>query len=248
MEEFNDPILTKCGHMFCRPCMAGLKRIAQDEPIECPICRVQIDEDAMLQVPSNRTTIDPFQDWRHSTKTQKLMEELGRLRAEDPSIKSVVFSQWTAMLDLVEIPLQQAGITFYRLDGSLSLKQRVVVLDKFKKEEGSAVFLVSVQAGGVGLNLTCASRVFFLDCWWNPSVEDQAIQRVHRIGQKHDVIVYRFIIKDTVEERILQLQDRKRKLAFNITMSDSGEGAKVGERELAELFDLHHEPSGSDSE
>jgi len=148
-----------------------------------------------------------------STKMSALLQQLHSIMKEDPSIKSIVFSQWTSMLDLVEKPLKERGFEFVRLDGAMSQANRQNAVDRFNMDPLVKVFLVSMKAGGLGLNLTGGSRVFLLDPWWNPAAEDQAIDRVHRIQQTREVIVYRFIIEGTVEERIRELQEKKRNLA-----------------------------------
>ena len=112
-----------------------------------------------------------------------------------------------------------------RLDGKLNHKKRAEVLEVFKKDASKQVFLISLKAGGVGLNLTVANHIFLLDPWWNPAVEDQAIDRVHRIGQKKPVFVYRFICKETIEERILGLHASKKEM-FDSTISLNSEERK----------------------
>lgn len=154
---------------------------------------------------------------------------------EDAPIKCVVFSQWTLMLDLIEIPLRAEEFSFARLDGSLSQPQRVEVLQRFSRDPELAILLVSLKAGGVGLNLVSANHVFFLDCWWNPAVEEQAVQRIHRIGQKRRVHVHRFFIRDSIEERILVLQKRKSNLAASVGMS-SDEKKEMRVQDLRALF------------
>lgn len=125
--------------------------------------------------------------------------------------KALVFSQWTSMLDLIEPRLAEHEIEFTRLDGST--RDRGAVVDTFQETSGPPVLLISLTAGGTGLNLTAADHVFLLDPWWNPAVEEQAADRAHRIGQDRPVMVYRLVAKDTVEERVLDLQDRKRTIA-----------------------------------
>jgi SNF2 family DNA or RNA helicase len=125
--------------------------------------------------------------------------------------KALVFSQWTSLLDLIEPHLNNAKIGFTRLDGST--KDRAAVVQEFQSEAGPPVILLSLKAGGTGLNLTAADHVFLVDPWWNPAVEEQAADRAHRIGQDRPVMVYRLVARDTVEERILVLQDAKRNLA-----------------------------------
>ena len=151
----------------------------------------------------------PGQHATGSSKLAVLLESLDEAAAEGH--KALVFSQWTSFLDLVEPQLRAAGIDFARLDGSTIDRQAVV--ERFQSPDGPPVLLISLRAGGTGLNLTAADHVFLLDPWWNPAVEEQAADRAHRIGQDRPVSVYRLVARETVEERILALQDRKRALA-----------------------------------
>ena len=151
----------------------------------------------------------PGQNAAGSSKLAVLLESLDEAAAEGH--KALVFSQWTSFLDLVEPHLRQAGIPFERLDGSTVDRQGVV--ERFQSPDGAPVLLISLRAGGTGLNLTAADHVFLLDPWWNPAVEEQAADRAHRIGQDRPVSVYRLVARETVEERILELQERKRALA-----------------------------------
>src|SRR5690606_37819349 len=121
-------------------------------------------------------------------------------------------------LDLVEPALQAAGLRYARLDGAT--RDREAVVSAFQQEDGPPVLLLSLKAGGTGLNLTAADHVFLLDLWWNPAVEQQAADRAHRIGQSRPVFVHRLVAKDTVEERILALQEKKRGLA-DAALSDA---------------------------
>ncbi len=151
----------------------------------------------------------PGQTARTSSKLTVLREMLDEVVAEDH--KALVFSQWTSLLDLVEPELREAGLAFGRLDGRT--RDRAGVIGSFQDESGPPVLLVSLTAGGLGVNLTAADHVFILDPWWNPAVEDQAADRAHRIGQDRPVMVYRLVARGTVEEKILALQEKKRELA-----------------------------------
>jgi superfamily II DNA or RNA helicase len=151
----------------------------------------------------------PGQTAPSSSKIEALLEALEQLTAEGHKV--LVFSQWTSLLDLVEPHLETANIPFLRLDGST--RDRAGVVGSFQSASGAPILLTSLKAGGTGLNLTAADHVFLLDPWWNPAVEDQAADRAHRIGQQRPVMVYRLIAKDSVEERILSLQSKKRGLA-----------------------------------
>src|SRR4029077_14921300 len=115
------------------------------------------------------------------------------------------------LLDLIEPHLGKSGISFCRIDGTT--QDRAAVVERFQSASGPPVLLMTLKAGGVGLNLTAADYVFLVDPWWNPAAEDQAADRAHRIGQDRPVMVYRLVATDTVEERILALQERKRSLA-----------------------------------
>lgn len=155
-----------------------------------------------------------------SSKLRRLMQALQQAVAAGH--KALVFSQWTSFLDLVEPHLEHSSMVFERLDGTT--RDRAAVVTRFQDASGPPLMLLSLKAGGVGLNLTAADHVFLLDPWWNPAVEAQAADRAHRIGQNKPVMVYRMVARDTVEERILDLQQRKRTLA----MAALSEGAAVG--------------------
>lgn len=137
-----------------------------------------------------------------STKIRIILDELAATRQKGQNEKTLIFSQWTSMLDIVEFHVELHGHETCRLDGTMSSPERNQQLEEFKNSETKNVLLVSLHAGGTGLNLTTASRVILCDVWWNPSVENQAIDRVHRIGQTRDVFVTRFRMEGTVEDRI----------------------------------------------
>ncbi len=151
----------------------------------------------------------PDRETDTSSKVEALCEALEDAVADGH--KALVFSQWTSLLDRVEPQLDARSIAFTRLDGTT--RDRGAVVDAFQDPAGPPVFLLSLKAGGTGLNLTAADHVFLLDPWWNPAVEEQAADRAHRIGQDRPVMVYRMVAKDTVEERVLDLQRRKREIA-----------------------------------
>jgi superfamily II DNA or RNA helicase len=174
----------------------------------------------------------PGQHATSSSKIERLLEALEE--AASDGHKALVFSQWTGLLDLVEPHLQSAGIRFTRLDGST--RDRGAVVGEFQSDAGPPVMLVSLKAGGTGLNLTAADHVFLLDPWWNPAVEDQAADRAHRIGQDRPVMVYRMVAKDTVEERIFALQAKKRALA-DVALGDSDHAGGITKDELLALLD-----------
>jgi superfamily II DNA or RNA helicase len=167
-----------------------------------------------------------------SSKITCLVEALETAAADGH--KALVFSQWTSLLDLVEPHLEAAAIGFTRLDGSTV--DRAGVVHAFQDEGGPPVLIASLKAGGTGLNLTAADHVFVLDPWWNPAAEDQAADRAHRIGQDKPVLVYRLVARDTVEERILDLQKRKRALA-DAALGGADRAASLTREDLLALLD-----------
>ena len=173
----------------------------------------------------------PGQSADSSSKLALLLEELDTVVAEGH--KALVFSQWTSLLDRVEPQLRAAGIAWLRLDGAT--RDRAAVVARFQDESGPLVFLLSLGAGGVGLNLTAADHVFLLDPWWNPAVEDQAADRTHRIGQTRPVSVYRLVAADTVEERVLELQRSKRGLA-DAALAGASTAAELSREDLLALL------------
>jgi superfamily II DNA or RNA helicase len=172
----------------------------------------------------------PGHQAERSSKLERLLLALEDAAADGH--KALVFSQWTSLLDLVEPHL--AGIPYVRLDGST--RDRAAVVDRFQDPDGPPVMLVSLKAGGTGLNLTAADHVFLLDPWWNPAVEDQAADRAHRIGQERPVMVYRLVTRDTVEEGILALQERKRALA-DAALGDAAGATAITRDELLALLE-----------
>jgi SNF2 family DNA or RNA helicase len=150
----------------------------------------------------------PGNEAQTSSKLELLMESLHASRAQGH--RALVFSQWTSLLDLIEPHLNERSISFCRIDGTT--QGRGDLVDLFQSREGPDVMLLSLKAGGLGLTLTAADHVYIIDPWWNPAAEDQAADRAYRIGQNNPVIVHRLVAKDTIEERILQIQSEKRAL------------------------------------
>jgi SNF2 family DNA or RNA helicase len=182
--------------------------------------RIQILE-ALLrlrQAACHYGLVNRMEEAAGSSKLDTLVESLRELIAEGH--KALVFSQFTSLLALVRRRLELEGWSYQYLDGRT--RNRAEVVDQFQANSDSSIFLISLKAGGVGLNLTAADYVFILDPWWNPAVEMQAIDRAHRIGQERPVFAYRLIAKDTIEERIVTLQADKRRLADAIIGEDRG--------------------------
>ncbi|KAF1851473.1 uncharacterized protein K460DRAFT_270246 [Cucurbitaria berberidis CBS 394.84] len=145
-----------------------------------------------------------------SAKIQKTVELLGDIQKNDPTEKTLIFSQFTSLLDLVEVPLSQKKFRYQRYDGSMKMDERDDAVNAFMDDPNENVMLVSLKAGNAGLNLWKASQVIILDPFWNPFIEDQAVDRAHRMPQPREVTVHRVLVPETVEDRICSLQDRKR--------------------------------------
>lgn len=208
-----DSVITCCGHIFCKSCI--LKTIKRAKPC-CPLCRHPLSEsDLFFCPPEASNAANSGSSSTASSKVKALLKLLCASRDESSNRKSIVFSQFRKMLLLLEEPLKAAGFKILRLDGSMNAKKRGQVIKEFEipAPEGPTILLASLKASGAGINLTAASRVYLLEPWWNPAVEEQAMDRVHRIGQKEDVKIVRMIARSTIEERILELQEKKKLLA-----------------------------------
>lgn len=149
--------------------------------------------------------------------------------------KILLFSQFTTMLDRIQRELKRAKISFYSLTGSTSKENRIKLVDQFNND-GTQVFCISLKAGGTGLNLTAADIVIHYDPWWNYAVQNQATDRAHRIGQKNVVTVYKLIVKDTIEEKILEIQDKKKELADQVLSGDGMDVSRLTREELLGLL------------
>ncbi|RPD82238.1 hypothetical protein L226DRAFT_541643 [Lentinus tigrinus ALCF2SS1-7] len=213
-------ILPECMHQCCKDCIIAFieKCRERGEDGKCPTCsRGPVKESDLLEIvrsrqnsgdkasddgqPPTSTVMLRRNDFRSSTKLEALVQHLRRLRDQDPCFRAVVFSQFTSFLDLIQAVLERENLPWYRFDGSMDIKKRNEAVAGFKASSRDAkVLIISLKAGGVGLNM---------DCWWNAATENQAIDRVHRIGQEKTVYVTHFIVSGTIEGRILQIQKRK---------------------------------------
>ncbi|KAI3336969.1 DNA repair protein RAD5 [Xylariaceae sp. AK1471] len=230
-EPMIDQTVTGCWHSACKTCLLDYMKHHTDrhETPRCFNCRKPLNSRDLFEVVRHDDDNTTFQSSlkislqrlgvnESSSKVMSLMKHLRELRREHPRMKSVVFSQFTSFLSLIEPALNKANMRFLRLDGTINQKSRAAILKEFAESDKFTIFLISLRAGGVGLNLTQAKRVYMMDPWWSFAVEAQAIDRVHRMGQDAEVKVYRFICKDSVEERMLKVQDRKKFIATSLGM------------------------------
>ncbi|KAM0322187.1 hypothetical protein ACHAQA_009677 [Verticillium albo-atrum] len=238
-----------CWHSACKKCLLDYMKHQTDrhKVPTCPNCRAEINYRDLFEVVRDDEDLDMFQKPKFSlqrvgtnsssAKVVALISALRELRREHPRMKSVVFSQFTSFLSLIEPALAKSNIKFLRLDGTMAQKARAAVLNEFQESSQFTILLLSLRAGGVGLNLTSAKRVFMMDPWWSFAVEAQAIDRVHRMGQEDEVKVYRFIVEESVEERMLKVQERKKFLATSLGMMSDEEKKHQRIEDIKALLD-----------
>jgi len=248
-DESDDPVSASCGHTFCRGCIQEYTSTSGQSL--CPSCLKPLTIDFTGRRNGNnqentnkikgykrssilsKINLDEFQT---STKIDALREEIALMLQKDAAAKAIVFSQFTSFLDLIIFSLRKSGIKCTQLTGSMSIQARDQTIERFSNDPDCKVFLMSLKAGGVALNLTVASHVFLMDPWWNPAVEQQAQDRIHRLGQYKPIRVVRFVIANTIEERILRLQEKKQ-LVFEGTVGGSSEAlGRLTEDDLRFLF------------
>ncbi|EOD44325.1 putative dna repair protein rad5 protein [Neofusicoccum parvum UCRNP2] len=257
-EPMEEQAVTGCWHSACKQCLLDFIEHQRDkgEIPRCFNCREPInardlfvvvrhdaydDDEALYSSPGNSGNRTPRISLRRvkcaaSAKIESLLSQLKKVRREEPGTKSVVFSQFTSFLDLIEPALARDNIPFVRFDGSMSQKARAAVLQEFTSRPRGVVLLLSLRAGGVGLNLTAARRVFMMDPWWSFAVEAQAIDRVHRMGQTSEVIVKRFVVRGSIEEKMLKIQERKKFIASSLGMMSDEEKKVQRIEDIKELL------------
>ncbi|QIX01037.1 hypothetical protein AMS68_006554 [Peltaster fructicola] len=263
MDEDIMGYMTPCFHLLHPTCkkahVEGITDLRTDNYYDCPSCGDYVRNEyfkltysgleayrrdkAQKARTTKKANYNPETYVTH-TKVRALIQELQKSAVEtlalpegEPPIRSVVFTEWTTYLDLIEIALEQADIQYVRLDGSMSLKARSQVLTTFHNDPRVTVLIVSIRAGGQGLNLTAANKAYLMEPQFNPGVEQQAVDRVHRLGQNRQVEVMHFIMTNSVEEGLLKLQEKKLKLA-NLSMERKRAGDAEAKKSIEELRDL----------
>lgn len=235
METPPNPVITCCGHIFCYEC---IERVIETQH-KCPMCRAHLDTPATTLVrppkESSRESIG-FDPDSSSSKIEALMNILNATQKK-PGVKTVVFSQWTSFLNILEPHLDEAGINYTRIDGSMSALDRDAAMDALSAQPNCTVMLASLAVCSVGLNLVAASQVILADTWWAPAIEDQAVDRVHRLGQTRPTTVFRLVMEGSIEESVLQIQEDKRKL-MALAFAEKEEKKRKGKH--ARLADIQH--------
>ncbi|KAK2461535.1 hypothetical protein APHAL10511_005998 [Amanita phalloides] len=214
-------ILPGCLHQCCKDCIVAFIANCEEkgEQTRCPTCShgplkaeelIEVTRPDTDQKSDSSEIILRQNNFKSSTKLDALVHDLKLISHHAPCFKAVVFSQFTSFMDLIEMALKRESFEYFRFDGTMDLKTRNGAVTAFKAPSTKPkILIISLKAGGVGLNLTAANYVFMMDCWWNSAVENQAIDRVHRLGQDKTVYVKHFIIANTIEGQILRIQKRK---------------------------------------
>lgn len=250
-DQAEDAIQSKCNHRFCRLCIKEYVDLYVGDKLECPVCHIglvidleaaplEVAEIVEKRLKSTKSSIVGHIDmlsgrWRLSTKIEAVVEELYKTRNDNRTIKTIIFLQFTSFLDLVDWRLRRAGFRTVRLQGQMSPQQRASTIEHFMNNVGVEVFLVSLKAGGVALNLTEASQIFIMDPWWHLAAEEQA-DRVHRIRQMRPVRIVKFCIADSIEKKILELQDKKADMVKATIEGDQSSASRLSTADLQFLF------------
>lgn len=237
MDSFRTPMITACAHAFCNECV---ERVIQEQH-KCPMCRNELPDITSLVPPAagfgegddEEVEIDTNVT---SSKVEALIKILkASQKAKDT--KTVVFSQWTSFLDVVQAQLESHGLSFTRLDGKMPASRRDGAIRALDEDPDCKIMLASLSVCSVGLNLVAANQVILADSWWAPAIEDQAVDRVHRLGQKRKCTVMRLVMEDSVEEEVLEVQSRKRKLMGQAFGEKEGKNRR-GEEKRGRLRDI----------
>lgn len=237
LDNLQQPVITACAHSFCRGC---IEQVIERQH-KCPLCRADINDTSVLVSPAaelgedtDEVVADPNNP---SSKIEALIKIL-TAQGQAPGTKTVVFSQWTSFLNLIEPHLDMRGIKYTRIDGKMSSVKRDNSTTIFSTDPACTVLLASLSVCSVGLNLVAANQAILSDSWWAPAIEDQAVDRVYRLGQKRETTVWRLVMEDSIEERVLDIQERKRKLMSAAFRESSKKKAEDRATRVADLENL----------
>jgi SNF2 family DNA or RNA helicase len=249
LDLLDRPVVTPCQHVYCRPCIVTVLTTSfDDERGPCPLCRREIklgslvparfadEDDGATAGAADMMSTDAAFSTFFRAKLEALLTDLAALRARDPTAKVLVFSQFQSSLNWLKEQLTAAGLAFRTLEGSMTRAQRTRALEEFQNDPPTTIFLLSVRAGAVGINLTQASHVYLLEPCLNPALEHQAVGRVHRMGQTRQVTVTRLVMEDSIEEKFLEFRKNGAPQLAGPSSDVSGDKAMLKYEEFVQLF------------
>lgn len=232
-ESLSNPVITHCKHVFCRQCITKVIQMQQ----KCPMCRNKLGEgDIVEPAPEGGEQDEAFDAEAKSSKTEALVKIL-QATCKNAQSKVVIFSQWTSFLNIIQTQIAEAGYKYTRIDGSMKAEQRDAAISALENDPDTRIMLASLSVCSVGLNLVAADTVILSDSWWAPAIEDQAIDRVHRLGQTRPTTVWRLIMEETVEERVLNIQADKRELVTK-AFREKTKGKSSKDTRMADVMKL----------
>ena len=236
LESLHNPVITTCGHAFGQECISKVIETQK----KCPMCRAELPDDTCLVAPANECGDESADDemdlTQSSSKLESMMQILGATKSKGD--KTVIFSQWTRFLDIIQARLDRDGYKYCRLDGTMSAQKRDAALQALETDPDCTILLASLGVCAVGLNLTAANQIILSDTWWAPAIEDQAVDRVHRLGQKKETRVFRMIMDQSIEEKTIEIQQEKRKLMMLAFSEREGKRDQVKQGRLADIQKL----------
>ena len=227
LENLHNPVITACAHVFGSEC---IERVIETQH-RCPMCRAEPLELESLVRPAvdlGETTDQPDIDTDTSSSKIEALLSILKASSKKPGTKTVIFSQWTSFLNIIQAQLEANGYKYARIDGTMRANQRDASLTALETDPDCTIMLASLAVCSVGLNLVAANQVILADSWWAPAIEDQAVDRVHRLGQKKPTTVWRLVMNDSIEDQVLNIQAEKRKLMMTAFREKTGKRMREG--------------------
>ena len=227
LENLHNPVITACAHVFGSEC---IERVIETQH-RCPMCRAEPLELESLVRPAvdlGETTNQPDIDTDTSSSKIEALLSILKASSKKPGTKTVIFSQWTSFLNIIQAQLEANGYKYARIDGTMRANQRDASLTALETDSECTIMLASLAVCSVGLNLVAANQVVLADSWWAPAIEDQAVDRVHRLGQRKATTVWRLVMNDSIEDQVLNIQAEKRKLMMTAFQEKTGKRMREG--------------------
>ena len=235
LENLHNPVITACAHVFGSEC---IERVIETQH-RCPMCRAEPLELESLVHPAvefGETSDQPGIDTDTSSSKIEALLSILKASTKKPGTKTVIFSQWTSFLNIIQAQLDAKGYKYARIDGTMRANQRDASLTALETDPECTIMLASLAVCSVGLNLVAANQVILADSWWAPAVEDQAVDRVHRLGQTKPTTVWRLVMNDSIEDQVLNIQAEKRKLMMTAFQEKTGK--RMNEGKTARMGDI----------